>query len=221
MLSRPKWGLSLCTLLLVTLDANWLAIAQDAQRQKIKGSIKNDIYTNPGKEYEVHIPVRVGAGRAIREEQAKRPDVEISQVIFTDDFGSFYRIVSITPSNKDDLNIDKVLNVFHDIRDKQTVETSRGRELRVIDVEKQGSEMTMTTMDKTGASMQRPDLVTANAIFVANGRIYHLTAGSPLLEERKFGDVTIGRKIEDVIKSVREDLEQFLAGFKPLEIKKK
>jgi hypothetical protein len=64
-------------------------------------------------------------------------------------------------------------------------------------------------------------LVTANAIFVANGRIYHLTAGSPLLEERKFGDVTIGRKIEDVIKSVREDLEQFLAGFKPLEIKKK
>jgi hypothetical protein len=172
-------------------------------KKHIKGSIKGDVYTSPGKEFRVAVPVDESAGGAVRDEQGK--DVEISQVIFTDDFGSFYRIVCTKTSR----SVDEMMGVFHDIRDKKTTEGPYGRELRVIDVEPEGSEMTITTI-KPGSSTEvvRPDLITANVLFSMNGRIYHVVAGY-----MAFRDKGVEREQQMVISR----LEQFLAGFQPLE----
>lgn len=172
-------------------------------KKHIKGSIKGDVYTSPGKEFRVAVPVDESAGGAVRDEQGK--DVEISQVIFTDDFGSFYRIISTKTSR----SVDEMMGVFHDIRDKKNTEGPYGRELRVIDVEPEGSEMTITTI-KPGSPTEvvKPDLITANVLFSINGRVYHVAAGY-----MAFRDKGVEREQNMVITR----LEQFLAGFQPLE----
>src|SRR6478672_8983471 len=84
-------------------------------KKHIKGSIKGDVYTPPGKEFRVTVPVDESTGGAVRDEQLKEENFEISQVIFTDDFGSFYRIICTKTSR----SVDEMTGTFHDIRDKK------------------------------------------------------------------------------------------------------
>jgi len=188
---------ALCAAMLVTLNAP----AEEHLKKKIHGTLKNDVYTSDHGGFRVHVPVHEGTGGAVRDESGKRGDTEISQVIFTDDFGGYFRIVSLKTSG----SIDNVMNVFHDVRDKKEIQTARGRELRVVNVEKEGAEISVTTIIK-GSPPQttKPDLVTVNAVFTANGRIYHLCAGSPVLGNRT---------VDEIAESVRRDLESLLQGF--------
>lgn len=190
--------------LFATLLMSFHAIAEEHLKKHIRGALKSDVYTSPARDFRIHVPVHEATGGAVRDESEKRGDTEIEQVIFTDDFGAFYRIVSMKTTH----SVDDVMNVFHDVRDKQILQTARGRELRVIDVEKEGSEMTMTTIEAgSAAKVEKPDMVTANAVFAANGRIYHLVSGFPVLGNRK---------VEEIAEEVRKDLDALLAGFEVL-----
>lgn len=174
-------------------------------KKHIKGSIKGDVYTSPGKEFRVAVPVDESAGGAVRDEQGKAGDVELSQVIFTDDFGSFYRIICTKTSR----SVDEMMGTFHDIRDQKNTEGPYGRELRVIDVEPEGSEMTITTIQPgKPTEVVKPDLITANVLLSINGHVYHVVAGY-----MAFRDKGVEREKQMVITR----LEQFLAGFQPLE----
>ena len=172
-------------------------------KKHIQGSINGDVYTSPGKEFRVAVPVDESAGGAVRDEQLK--SAKISQVIFTDDFGSFYRVICTKTSR----SLDQMTGVFHDIRDKKTTEGPYGPELRVIDVEPEGAEMTITTIKRgSPTEVVRPDLITANVLFSINGRVYHVVAGY-----MAFRDKGVDREKQMVITR----LEKFLAGFQPLE----
>lgn len=174
-------------------------------KKHIKGSIKGDVYTSPGKEFRVAVPVDESAGGAVRDEQGKGRDVELSQVIFTDDFGSFYRIICTKTSR----SVDEMMGVFHDIRDKTTTEGPYGRELRIIDVEPEGSEMTITTITPgSPTEVTKPDLITANVLFSINGRVYHVVAGYMAFRDKG---------VESEKQMVITRLEKFLAGFQPLD----
>jgi len=192
---------ALCAAMLVTFNA----VAEEHLKKKIHGTLKNDVYTSDHGGFRVHVPVHEGTGGAVRDESGKMGDTEISQVIFTDDFGAYFRIVSLKTSG----SMDNIMNVFHDVRDKKEIQTARGRELRVINVEKEGAEISVTTIVK-GSPPQttKPDLVTVNAVFTANGRIYHLCAGFPVLGNRT---------VDEIAESVRGDLESLLQGFEPFD----
>jgi hypothetical protein len=183
--------------------------AQELEIAKgLKGSVKQGVYTSPDRDYGISIPslwggrVRDGGVDKIGSFWCR------SQVIFTDDFGLFYRVVSFGPQPCDTLTPDALVErgVFHNIQQKKPVWTSKGRGWRVIDVEKHGAEIIVT--DSTGKRSQ-PDLVTANAVFVAdNGRVYHVTVGLP---------VAFGVTVEQRAEQLPNDLDNFLKGFKPLE----
>jgi hypothetical protein len=178
-----------------------------ATKEPLKGSLEKGLYTSPNKDYQIRVPsdIRSGNGGQIRDEVSVQGPTA-SLVIFTNDFGFFYRVVSFRPS--DSLTPEDALRVFHDIRDKKVKQTARGQELRVIDVEREGSETVVTSITKGKATQYKPDLVTANAIFVANQRIYHVTAGISVLR-----DVV---KPEDQFENSRKLLDEFLETFKAL-----
>ena len=192
--------------LLVAVAGSEIATAAGAEHLKgrIQGSVIDNVYTNPERDFRVRVPVYEDMGGAARDETAKGSGYLISQVIFTDDFGWFYRVVSITP-RKEKATIEGALYTLRDIRDKKEIQTARGRELRVINIEEQGAEVTVTTIKKgSEPKTGKPDLLTANAIFAANGRVYHLVVGFPLYE---------GSTKEQVTDQVNKKLEDFLVTF--------
>jgi hypothetical protein len=178
-----------------------------ALKKHLRGSVMGDLYISAEKDFRVVIPVNRYGGR-VRDEREKVGDLDASQVIFTDDFGSFYRIISTKTSRP----MDDILRGFHDIRDQKTTEGEWGRELRVIDIEKEGSEITVTTLEHGNTpQVTRPDMITASAIFTANSRIYHLVAGYPVLGNGKT------KMLQELVST---KLDRFLAGFQTLEPEK-
>jgi hypothetical protein len=184
--------------------------------EKLMGCIKKGIYTGPNKDFQIQIPELLLGGH-VRDE-GSRESREATMVIFTDDLGMFYRVVSFPPSDTFTTD-DFVAGVFKNanVRDKQVVQTSKGREWRIIDIEKNGAEITKT--DGAGHSM-RPDLVNASVVFAANNRVYQVTAGVPvgLFSEYDLtgkGSKKTG-KPEGRIGDARKKLDEFLAGFKTL-----
>jgi hypothetical protein len=177
--------------------------------KNLKGSIKGDVYTSPDRDYEIRIPILPLGGRV--RDQVHSTGL-ISQVIFTDDFGSFFRVVSWRPS--DTLTTDGVISqIFHDIRDKKLVQTERGREWQVIDVEKEGAEVSVAIGSNAPPKL---DLVTANAVFSANDRIYQVCGGFPVgLHALAVGSKK-PEKPEELFDQSRKRLDEFLKGFKTL-----
>lgn len=198
-----KCSITFCLLFSFVLalpSARLPAIAQDLKKN-IKGSLKQDVYTSQLGDFRVRVPVHAALGGAVRDEYGKRGDNEMEQVIFTDDFGAFFRIVSLKTS----MPMDAVMRTFQDVRESQTLQTEQGRELRVINVEKEGAEISVTSIQKGQAPQtSRPDLVTANLVFEKNGRIYHLVAGAAVLG--KNGP-------EDLFQHVRKKLDDLQQGF--------
>jgi hypothetical protein len=191
-------------LLLVVLPAA-LAVGGEHLKTQIKGSLKNDLYTSVEKDFRVRVPVHDSTGGAVRDESGRRGSNSISQVIFTDDFGAFYRVVSM----QTDYKMDDVLNVFRDIRSKEEGEGKWGRELHVINVEKEGAELSVTTIEPgSGPQTKRPDMVTASLIFSANNRIYHLLAGTPVFAQQTVDGATA---------RARSDLAGLVSGFELIE----
>jgi hypothetical protein len=176
-----------------------------AFKKRLQGSVTGGLYISPEKDFRVAIPVQEAAGGGLYDESGKHGDFDGSQVTFVDDFGSFYRVISWKTVRA--ISVDG-LNVFHDIREQQTINTEWGRALRVIDIEKEGSEIVVTSIKDGGAPQtSKPDRITANAIFNANNRTYLVSAGYPIYQAKN----------EAVQEQVKIKLERFLGGFQTLE----
>jgi hypothetical protein len=175
-------------------------------KQRTKGTISDGVYTNPEKDFRVRVPVHEVWGGAVRDESVKDEDVSVSEVVFTDDLGSFYRVVSLTGLQRRKINVYTPLYTLHDIREKHELQTRRGLELRIINVEKSGAEIIVMSSGKS----ERPDLVTANAIFSANEQVYHLVAGFP---------VYAGSTVAQITARAQKALDTFMTGFETLEKK--
>jgi hypothetical protein len=204
---RWKFACVLLALLCVAVfTSNVPGIAKVAA-ENLKGSIQGNLYTSPEKDFQVVIPVSESNGGKARDASTTRGDTTITQVIFTDDFGDFFRILSFkTPVSIDDIH------VFHDVREEKIITTKWGRTRHLIDVEKEGSELTVTSIEKGGTTQTvTPDMITANALFATNGHIYHLVAGFPILK---------GRKLAEVQDIVNTSLDELMTNFKPLETEK-
>lgn len=176
-------------------------------KKHIKGTIKDNVYTSAEKDFRIRIPMLIdeSVGGAARDRTDKTPGFVASQVVFTNDFGKFYRVISFNP--KGEPNIDNVLQSFSGIQDKQTVQTSRGREWRVIALAPKASGIREMEWTPSGGGTTRVlDLLTANAIFAANGRVYIVTAGSAFSRKPD---------AEDLDKFCK-DLDTFLAGFETI-----
>ncbi len=171
---------------------------------EIKGVVAEGKYESMDGDYKVVIPGLLKPGARVRDEDVPG---ELSQVIFTDDLGSFYRIISLK-NDKGDHSYERILSIYPEARGKQKLETVRGLEVHFIDVEKEGAEIVVKTFKKEKDGKiewkeKSPDLVTVNCIFQANNRFYHVVAGVPLMQ---------AMTEERAITLAKERLEKLLAG---------
>jgi tetratricopeptide (TPR) repeat protein len=172
---------------------------------EIKGTVADGRYSSSQGGFTIRIPALLKPGARVRDETDD--DMTGWQVILTDDLGAFYRIISLDKA-KGNFSAEGVLKMYPEAREKGFVETSRGRELRFVDVEKEGAELTVSTMTKSKDGKmewekRRPDLATANAVFEAKGRVYHIVAGVTAIQS----DDT-----DRAISRAREKLDSFLSG---------
>jgi hypothetical protein len=170
--------------------------------KKIEGTFSNNIYTSVLKDYRVAAPKPFRIGSSVRDENSPIG----SEVIFADDYGGFYRIVSFNKTS--DITMEQSLRALKKPIEQQEIQTARGKEFRILNVELAGAEVSVKTADaeqnpKTGL----PDLVTANAVFIANGRVYHVIAGAINF------DTSSTQAAGEI---ARRRLEKFLAGFEPM-----
>lgn len=178
-----------------------------------KGKISKNIYTSPDGDFRVAIPNANVPGAAARDEGA----LEVWQAIFTDDLGGFYRLISMkNPSGE--LKAENVLTMepYAKAFDKETLQTSRGSEVHFVDVEKNGSEMTVTTFQKQPdgslkSVTNKPDLITANAVFEANERLYHLIAGVTMMDLVLPDNVFDSKRSVVVVPTTKEKMDQAAA----------
>ena len=184
-----------CMLLSMSQPAD----AQFKFKKHIKGTLVNDLYTSPEKDFEIQAPM-LSFDRWVSDEAATKDGASM-RVTFGDIVGSYYFVCSYPASQ--DLSPDEVLLLSGTVQDMKLTETGRGREWRVVSTFPGGS----NTMEITGGKDRRLDLVTASAIFAANGRTYQVSAG--------YSVVSSATK-EHLIKTTSDDLEKFLAGFKTL-----
>jgi hypothetical protein len=210
---------ALTTCLMIFIGAAFppsTAIAAIGNTQKsdkaLLGNFANGKYAFPGDKIRVKAPPLLEPGAKIRDEKS----TQVIQVVFTDDLGAFYRVIVLDNSGGE-FKLDDVLSTFDGLREKQMIETSRGQEIRAIDLEKEGAEITLTSTIKDEAGKPKteqktPDLLTANAAFVKNTSIIHVVAGMPVLDPAKVETLTV---------TVKERLDKFLAGLELVDEKSK
>src|SRR5436853_7863901 len=107
-----------------------LALSSPVQKpeKKLLGKLSNGEYSFPGGKLKIKLPPLVEPGAKIRDEKAE----DVTQVILTDDFGAFYRVV-VLDNSRGEYDVDAVLNVFKGVREKEMITTTRGKELRVVE----------------------------------------------------------------------------------------
>lgn len=211
---HPETTRSLHALVALYRAQGKLEKAEDLRSQipvfyEIKGTVRKGKYISREGDYEVVIPSLLKPGARVRDEG----DSTGHQVIFTDDLGAFFRIISLN-NDKGEFSPEKILAAFPGARDKQISETTRGREMRFVDTEKEGAEVVIQTLKpgkdgKMESEVRRPNLITANSVFQVNKRIYHVVAGVTIMFEQTE---------ETASKQAKEELKEFLAG---LEIQSK
>lgn len=202
------YALATCLIMLIgsaflsptTVAAVWVAQKSD---KPLLGNLAKGKYSFPGDKIRVKAPLLLEPGAKIRDEKSN----SVIQVVFTDDLGTFYRVIVLDNSGGE-FKLEDVLSTFDGLREKQMIETSRGQEIRAIDLEKEGAEITVTTMTKDEAGKSKtekktPDLLTANAAFVKSTSIIHVVAGMPVFDPAK---------VETLTATVKERLDKFLAG---------
>ena len=207
--------LTFVILLFATLIAPYWQIAlsnpiyhiQDGMRTKTKGKVSKGKYLSPDKDFRISIPLLVQPG-AIIVDQVDEDGVTLT---LTDDFGFLYEVVSLK-NEQGEMKAENAARAFRDIRESSPMKTSRGDELRIIAIEQGGSFLTENTAksvnkDKIEWEERRPDLLSANAVFEANKRIYIIRAGVSLF---KHSDVD--RSTE----TAKKRLEEFISGLELL-----
>ncbi|MFZ0771134.1 MAG: hypothetical protein WCA49_20825 [Candidatus Sulfotelmatobacter sp.] len=170
-------------------------------KTSIQGTFSNDVYTDPTGDFRVRAPRMVRGTLQVKDEGG--PSVGW-QVLFLDRLGGFYRVVRVDLTGK---TVEDALRTLHEPREKQEIQTARGRELHVIDVERANAEVRLSIVSGGETKQETPDLVTANAIFMANDHVHHVVAGVVSFDPSN---------IQGATEVARQRLEKFLAGFEAL-----
>ncbi|MBX7219793.1 MAG: hypothetical protein K1Y36_07595 [Blastocatellia bacterium] len=183
--------------------------AKTVQRsdKKLLGKLAKGTYTFPDGKIKVKVPPLLEPGAKVRDEKVE----VLTQVIFTDDLGTFYRVVvvnNVPPVT----TLDRIQGVFKNPQSKKEIMTARGREVHLIDLEPEGAEIRVTSFIKDHnnqfvSSTMTPDLLTANVLFETDHAIIHVIAGIPL-----FQDAAVENKTD----LVKEKLKRFLEGVEVL-----
>ena len=182
---------------------------------KLLGNLSNGVYSFPGGKIRAKVPPLLEPGAKVRDEKTD----DVTQVIFSDDAGAFYRVV-LLDNSRGEYKPEDVMNVFKGLREKEITGTVRGRELRVIDLEKEGAEITIMkiTKDKDGNSKPEqmvPDLLTANSVFEIDKNIIHVVAGVPIIHIVASMPGSKPDNLEKQTKIVKDRLEKLLSGIEP------
>jgi hypothetical protein len=175
--------------------------------KEIQGTLDHDevLYTSSFKDFQVRAPKPFRQGMAVRDQGTS----DAHEVIFSDAFGSVYRVSSLSMANE--LTLEMSLRILEDPIQQHEIQSTRGREFRIVNVKRRGAEACLNVAAALETSKTVvPDLVIANAVFIANARIYHVSVGTVSFDDS-------GTQAASEVARTR--LEKFLAGFKALENK--
>ena len=164
-------------------------------------------YSSPDGGYTVTPPPLIGA----RTEERQTSPVTHG-VFFADDFGKVYSILR-TDNTKTIFTLEKISEDFKvgdDLREKQYITTNRGKELRLLGINKEGSPVVTKTKENGKWVVRKNDLYEAWSLFIHGDHIYQVTAGVTALQKES----------ENILfDRAKRNLEEFLKGLsiKPME----
>lgn len=164
--------------------------------------LTRETYASPDGGYTVTLPPLIKPGARIEERQTSP---ETHGIFFADDFGKAYYILR-TDNTKTKFTIEQISDDFkvgEFLREKQYTNTDRGKELRLVGINKGGSPVVSLTKDKGEWVERKNDLFEARTIFIHNVHIYEITAGVTSLQKES----------ENVLfDRAKRNLEEFLKG---------
>ncbi len=173
-----------------------------AQTSDVPSSRLGSSYASPGGDYTVKVPSLVKPGARIQE----GTDPLNQYVLFADDFGKLYRILS-RDNQTGEVTFEQLesgLRIAGPIREKEVVTTIRGQEIRLLSLMEEASPLvSQSTVD--GKTVEKElDLVEAVSIFLHGNRVYTVSAGvTPW---------ATGLSEAAASAKAKENLETFLAG---------
>ncbi len=173
-----------------------------AQTSDVPSGRLGSSYASPGGDYTVKVPSLVKPGARIQE----GTDPMNQYVLFADDFGKLYRILS-RDNQTGEVTFEQLesgLRIGGPIREKEVVTTIRGQEIRLLSLMEEGSPLvSQSTVD--GKTVEKElDLVEAVSIFLHGNRVYTVSAGvTPW---------ATGLSEAAASAKAKENLETFLAG---------
>ena len=191
-----------CTRIALYLACFLFAAVTLAQTSDVPSGRLGSSYASPGGEYTVKVPSLVKPGARIQE----GTDPLNQYVLFADDFGKLYRILS-RDNQTGEVTFEQLesgLRIGGPIREKEVVTTIRGQEIRLLSLMEEGSPLvSQSTVD--GKTVEKElDLVEAVSIFLHGNRVYTVSAGvTPW---------ATGLSEAAASAKAKENLETFLAG---------
>ena len=171
--------------LLVTSLACCLApatfAAKDGPAKIPKARYSKGVYTAFDGKYTVKVPPMLEPGGHNEEQRT----AERSGVFFADDMGKAF-FVLVTDNRKTAVTLDSIATEFTvggDLKEKEFVETPRGRELRVAGIRRGESPIASQTK-KDGKTVETQlDLVQATSLFLHGGDVFMVGAGVTILKD--------------------------------------
>ena len=164
--------------------------------------LANDTYTAQDSGYTITLPPLVKPGARIEERQT---GPATQGVFFADDFGKVYYVLR-TDNTRQKLTLEQISDDFavgELLREKHYTTTDRGKELRLVGINKGGSPIVSRTQEKEGWVERKHDLYEAWSIFIRDVHIYQVTAGVTQLH---------GESENDMFNKAKSNLEGFLKG---------
>ncbi len=185
---------------------SWLllscAFATTVQTNVPSERLTEQTYISPDRGYTVRLPPLVRPGARIEERQTSPV---AHGVFFADDFGKVYYILR-TDNTKTQLTLEKISEDFkigEFLREKQYATTDRGKELRLLGINKGASPIVTRVRDKGEWIERKNDLYEAWSIFTHAAYIYQVTAGVTALQ---------GQSEADMFNRAKRNLDEFLMG---------
>lgn len=144
--------------------------------------LTSETFTSPDGGYTVTLPPLIKPGARIEERQTSPV---AHGIFFADDFGKAYYILR-TDNTKTKFTIEQISDDFKVgdlLREKQYTSTDRGKELRLVGINKGGSPIVSRTKEKGEWVERKNDLYEAWSIFPHGVHIYQVTAGVTSLQK--------------------------------------
>ena len=168
-----------------------------------KKRLRDGVYTSPAGEFTLKIPRLITPGAKSEERQVGPGGWA---VFFTDDFGHVYFVLK-SDNRSPRKTIEEItsdIEVGDTVRSKVSVATSRGTEVRVAGVVKNGSPITSVSEVAGKKTEKQLDLVKVSSLFLHDDDAYEVTVGLTRLHDDQADDDLLGK--------AKAELETFLSG---------